>query len=153
MTSGPPTRSATCSRSSSSRTTPPKGDPVAVNQCTAVALLPPPKHVLALSAHNGHHRPEAGHVLCELGEAHEAAHAAMLWDERGRPGRAVWIRWGAEPARLLPLPWCPARGPRNADDACGLLNGHPSGHSWDITDPTDEAITGELARQHPHLFR
>ncbi|MFE7335923.1 hypothetical protein [Streptomyces griseus] len=123
------------------------------NQCTAVALLPPPKHVLALSAHDGHHRPEAGHVLCELGEAHDAAHAAMLWDEGGRPGSAVWIRWGAEPARLLPLPWCPARDPRNADDACGLFNGHPSHHSWEIIDPTDAAITRELARQHPHLFR
>lgn len=124
-----------------------------MNQCTAVALLPPPKHVLALSTHDGHHRPEAGHVLCELGEAHDAAHAAMLWDEGGRPGSAVWIRWGAERARLAPLPWCSALDTRNKDDACGLFGGHPSDHSWEITDPTDEAITRELARRHPHLFR
>ncbi|MFE7139439.1 hypothetical protein ACFVAG_16980 [Streptomyces sp. NPDC057644] len=123
-----------------------------MNQCTAVALLPPPEHVLALSI-PGRHRPEAGHVLCELGEDHDETHATMLWDEGGRPGSAVWVRWGAGDARLLPLPWCPARDPRDADDACGLFVGHPSGHSWAVTDPTDEAITRDLARRHPHLFR
>ncbi|MEU5324857.1 hypothetical protein [Streptomyces parvus] len=122
-----------------------------MNQCTAVALLPPPEHVLALSAPV--HRPEAGHVLCELGEGHDGAHSAMLWDEGGRPGSAVWVRWDRERPQLLPLPWCPARDPRNADDACGLFAGHPSGHGWEVTDPTDEAITRDLARRHPHLFR
>ncbi|MFQ6850290.1 hypothetical protein AAIB46_05205 [Streptomyces sp. 35M1] len=123
-----------------------------MNQCTAVALLPPPEHVLALSAPDDH-RPEAGHVLCELGENHDGDHCAMLWDEGGRPGSAVWIRWNRERARLLPLPSCPDRDPRNTDDACGLFAGHPSGHSWEATDPTDQAITQHLARQHPHLFR
>ncbi|MFJ9318589.1 hypothetical protein [Streptomyces globisporus] len=122
-----------------------------MNQCTAVALLPPPEHVLALAAPP--HRPEAGHVLCELGEDHDETHAAMLWDEGGRPGSAVWVQWDAEHARLLPLPWCPARDPRNADNACGLFAEHPSGHGWEVTDPTDEAITQDLARRHPHLFR
>nr|WP_257137192.1 hypothetical protein [Streptomyces sp. b62] len=69
------------------------------------------------------------------------------------PGRVRWVRWDRERARLLPLPWCPARAPRNADDACGLFAGHPSGHSWAVTDPADEAITWDLARRHPHLFR
>ncbi len=123
-----------------------------MDQCTAVALLPPPKHVLALPA-PGDHLPEAGHVLCELGEDHDGAHSAMLWDEGGRPGSAVWARWDAEHAQFLPLPWCSDRDPHNADDACGLFAGHPSGHSWAVTDPTDEAITQDLARRHPHLFR
>ncbi|MGA5000583.1 hypothetical protein ACPCB7_21425 [Streptomyces arboris] len=120
-----------------------------MNQCTAVALLPPPDHLLALAAPG--HRPEAGYVLCELGEEHDDQHAAMLWDEGGRPGSAVWVRWkGSGLARLTPLPWCPARDPRN--EACELFAGHPSAHSWGITDPTDEAITQALVRQHPHLF-
>lgn len=122
-----------------------------MHQCTAVALLPPPEHVLARSVPARH--PEAGHVLCELGEDHDTEHATMLWDEGGRPGNAVWARWNAQRARLLPYPWCPARDPRNADHACGLFAGHPSRHGFDITDPTDEAITQELARLHPHLFR
>ncbi|MFD6800788.1 hypothetical protein [Streptomyces cyaneofuscatus] len=121
-----------------------------MKQCTAVALLPPPDHVLALSAPE--HRPEPGHVLCELGEDHEgdADHATMLWDEGGLPGSAVWVRWNTERTELAPLPWCPALDPRN--DACGLFAGHPPGHSWEVADPTDEAITRVLAAQHPHLF-
>ncbi|WP_326703600.1 hypothetical protein [Streptomyces cyaneofuscatus] len=120
-----------------------------MNQCTAVALLPPPDHLVALSPAG--HRPEAGHVLCELGGDHDGQHAAMLWDEGGRPGSAVWVRWkGSGIAQLTPLPWCPAHDPRN--EACGLFAAHPSAHSWRITDPTDEAITLLLARQHPYLF-
>ncbi|MFJ6612601.1 hypothetical protein ACIQPT_20255 [Streptomyces sp. NPDC091289] len=119
-----------------------------MNQCTAVALLPPPDHVVALSVPG--HRPEAGHVLCELGEGHDGDHAAMLWDEGGRPGRGVWAWWNAERARLAPLPWCSALDTRN--EACGLFGGHPAGHSWEVTDPTDEAITQEIAHQHPYLF-
>ncbi|MEW1610767.1 MULTISPECIES: hypothetical protein [unclassified Streptomyces] len=120
-----------------------------MNQCTAVALLPPPDHLIALSPAG--HRPEAGHVLCELGEEHDDLHAAMLWDEGGRPGRAVRVRWkGSGLAKLMPLPWCPVRGTR--ERACELFAAHPSSHRWDITDPTDEAITRVLAHQHPHLF-
>ncbi|RPK65315.1 hypothetical protein EES43_08420 [Streptomyces sp. ADI96-02] len=111
-----------------------------MNTCTAVALLPPPRHVIALSVPG--HRPEAGHVLCELGENHDADHAAMLWDEGGRPGSAVWARWSEERAELASLPWCPARDAR--EEACGLFAGHPPGHSWEITDPIDEAITRGL---------
>ncbi|MFJ9110762.1 hypothetical protein [Streptomyces sp. NPDC102283] len=121
-----------------------------MNQCTAVALLPPPKHVLALSVPD--RRPEAGHLLCELAEGHDGTHATMLWDEGGRPGSAVWARWRAGQVRLLPLPWCAVHDPRDEDAACGLFAGHPPGHGWEVTDPTDEAITRELARRHPHLF-
>lgn len=75
----------------------------------------------------------------------------MLWDEGGRPGSAVRVRWkGSGLAGLTSLPWCPAHGIRN--EACELFASHSSAHSWDITDPTGEAITLVLARQHPHLF-
>ncbi|MFI8197817.1 hypothetical protein ACIF6K_14905 [Streptomyces sp. NPDC085942] len=124
-----------------------------MNQCTAVALLPPPTYAVALAAPG--QSPEPGHVLCELGEEHEEAHAAMLWEHHqdGRPGIAVWARWGVGAARLAPLSWCGALDPRDADTACGLFAGHPAAHDWEITDPTHEAITREVARHHPHLFR
>ncbi|MYU00472.1 MULTISPECIES: hypothetical protein [unclassified Streptomyces] len=123
-----------------------------MNQCTALALLPPPDRLIALSPPG--HRPETAHVLCELATGHDDHHAALLWDEGGHPGSAVWVRWrGSGLARLTPLPWCPARHPRNAaNEACELFSAHPSAHSWDITDPTHTAITHHLTRQHPHLF-
>ncbi|MEW1611430.1 MULTISPECIES: hypothetical protein [unclassified Streptomyces] len=119
-----------------------------MNQCTAVVLLPPPDHVVALSVPGD--RPEPAHVLCELGEEHEGDHAAMLWDEGGRPGSAVWARWNTERTQLVPFPWCSALDTRDA--ACELFAGHPPAHSWEVTDPTDAAITRALAEQHPHLF-
>lgn len=119
-----------------------------MNQCTGVLLLPPPDHVVALSVPG--HRPEAGHVLCELGEDHDDDHAALLWDEGGRPGSAIWVRWSAERTHVDSLPWCPARDARK--EACELFAGHRSEHSWRVTDPIDEAITRALAARHPHLF-
>lgn len=123
-----------------------------MNQCTALALLPPPAHLVALTP-PGHH-PETGHVLCELGGGHDDHHAALLWDERAHPETAVWVRWkDPGPTRLSPLPWCPARHPRDrANEACELFAAHPSPHSWDITDPTHTAITRHLTHQHPHLL-
>ncbi|MFD8058976.1 hypothetical protein ACFXA0_17055 [Streptomyces cyaneofuscatus] len=118
-------------------------------QCSAVALLPPPDHLVALAPPG--QGPETGHVLCELGGDHDDRHAALLWDEGGRPGSGVWVRWkGSGLAALTPLPWCPARDPR--DEACELFAAHPSAHSWHVTDPTHDAITRHLARQHPELF-
>ncbi|MFE2290531.1 hypothetical protein [Streptomyces sp. NPDC059452] len=119
-----------------------------MHQCTAVTLLPPPDHIIILATPG--HRPEPGHILCELATDHPDDHATMLWDEGGPAGGAVWACWNTHRPRLVPLPWCPALDPRK--EACELFADHPSPHSWDITDPTDEAITHDLARQHPHLF-
>ncbi|MFI1223208.1 MULTISPECIES: hypothetical protein [unclassified Streptomyces] len=119
-----------------------------MNQCTEVALLRPPDFLLALSVPGD--RPEPGYVLCELGEEHDEDHAAMLWDEGGRPGSAVWARWSAERARLVSLPWCAALDERR--EACEFFAEHGSEHSWHVTDPTDEAIMGALAAEHPRLF-
>ncbi|MGW8485336.1 hypothetical protein [Streptomyces sp. NPDC055886] len=46
-----------------------------------------------------------------------------------------------------------APGADGPDHPEPLFDGHPSGHGWEVTDPTDEAITRDLARRHPHLFR
>ncbi|MGW5070212.1 hypothetical protein ACWEQJ_29645 [Streptomyces cyaneofuscatus] len=119
-----------------------------MNQCTAVALLEPPPHVVALFA--SVRRMEPGYVLCELGEGHEDDHAAMLWDEGGRPGRAVWARWAGRSMRLASLDWCGASEPTYG--ACGLFAGHPLAHGWEVTDPTQEAIAREAARERPSLF-
>ncbi|MET9090680.1 hypothetical protein ABZX72_01160 [Streptomyces cyaneofuscatus] len=118
-------------------------------QCTAVALLPPPDHLVALAPPG--QRPETGHVLCELGGDHDDRHAALLWDEGGRPGSGVWVRWkGSGLAALAPLPWCPVLDARN--EACELFAAHPSAHSWHVTDPADDAITRLLVDHHPDLF-
>ncbi|MEV7165693.1 hypothetical protein AB0N79_23650 [Streptomyces microflavus] len=107
-----------------------------MNQCTAMALLPPPDHVVRLAAPG--HLPEAGYVLCELGDDHEEDHATLLWDDdANREG--IWVRWNETRARLAGLAWCTAIDARS-EDACGLFAGHPSAHDWDVLDPTLEAV-------------
>lgn len=105
-----------------------------LNQCTAVALLPPPEHVVRRAVPG--EPPEAGYVLCELAERHTGEHAALLWDvDASREG--VWVRWhgSGERARLAGLAWCTATDARSGD-ACGLFTGHPSAHDFDVVDPT-----------------
>ncbi|MDT0489133.1 hypothetical protein RM717_01265 [Streptomyces griseus] len=117
-----------------------------MNKCTSVVFLSPTDHVVSLFAPV--HRLEARHVLCELGEDHGDDHADMVWDEGGRPGSAVWARWNGRDVKLASLPWCPALTAE--EDACGLFADHPSAHTWDVTDPTLEALRQELAKERPH---
>ncbi|MFE8973763.1 hypothetical protein ACFYM7_10040 [Streptomyces cyaneofuscatus] len=103
-----------------------------MKQCTAVALLPPPDHVVRLAAPGN--PPQAGYVLCELGDDHDGDHASLLWEDDANR-EAVWVRWNVDRARLAGLAWCPATDARGGD-ACGLFAGHPSVHDWDVVDPT-----------------
>ncbi|MFJ6615262.1 hypothetical protein ACIQPT_33865 [Streptomyces sp. NPDC091289] len=117
--------------------------------CTAVALLPPPEFVVRLAGPGA--PPEAGHVLCELGEDHDGLHTALLWDEDVNK-EAVWVRWnGCGAAGLVALPWCGVPDARG-EDACGLFAGHPSAHDWNVMDPTLAAVDAVLAAEHPRLF-
>ncbi len=119
-----------------------------VNQCTGLLFLPPPDHVARLATPD---RPmEAGYVLCELGEGHGGVHAGALWDDDANDG-AVWACWDGDGRCLAGLPWCPAT--TGGGDACGLFAGHPAGHSWEVVDPTQEAVLAHLEREHPHPWR
>lgn len=119
-----------------------------MNQCTAVALLPPPEFLIRLAPPGGS-RPEAGYLLCELAAGHEGDHAMALWDDDANR-TAVWARWRGERAALSELAWCGAIDPRG-EDACGLFAGHPSAHDWGIMDPTLEAVGAVLVEEYPHL--
>ncbi|WP_411083101.1 hypothetical protein [Streptomyces sp. cmx-18-6] len=121
-----------------------------MKQCTASALLPPPEHVVRLAAPGS--PPEAGHVLCELGEGHEGDHAAMLWDDDAND-EAVWARWNANGTNLAGLLWCVAPDARG-ESSCGLFARHPSGHGWEIVDAAadEAAVEAALAGEYPHLF-
>ncbi|MGW8450475.1 hypothetical protein ACWGLO_03155 [Streptomyces niveus] len=116
-------------------------------QCTAVTLLPAPAYITELATPE---RPaHAGHVACELGE-HDGDHAQLLWTEDERDG-AVWARWSTASACIEFRPWCGALTD-NPDEACGLFKSHPAGHSWQVTDPTREALRAVLAHQYPHVY-
>ncbi|MDT0488912.1 hypothetical protein ACPEIF_12725 [Streptomyces sp. NPDC012600] len=119
-----------------------------MNQCTSVMAMTAPDRIVALYAAVG--QMKFGHVLCELGEDHNNDHAAMLWDEGGRPGGAVWTQWDDRGVRIAALAWCPALTPK--EEACGLFADHPSAHAWDVIDPTKEALSRELAKHYRHLF-
>ncbi|MFJ7409683.1 hypothetical protein ACIQWZ_02590 [Streptomyces sp. NPDC098077] len=121
-----------------------------MNQCTAVALLPPPEFLIRLAAPGGS-RPEAGYLVCELAADHEGDHTMALWDDDANRA-AVWARWSGDLAVLAELAWCGAIDPWG-EDACGLFAGHPAAHDWDIVDPTLAAVDAVLAQGHPHLAR
>ncbi|MER5630393.1 hypothetical protein [Streptomyces nitrosporeus] len=117
-----------------------------MDQCTAMTLISPPAHLADLLAN-----AEPAHVLCELGEGHEGDHAQMLWDDDAND-LAAWARWNERRVRLVPRPWCPENASSGEEEVCGLFAGHPSGHSWEVTDPTREALCHALAMKHPDLF-
>ncbi|MFE4690240.1 hypothetical protein ACFRH6_09310 [Streptomyces sp. NPDC056749] len=82
-------------------------------------------------------------------ENHDVDHAGYLWDA-GREG-AYWCRWRGAGITLVLVPYCGARHPR-ADEVCTLFAEHPEGHSWEVRDPTIEALRAAFVREFPELF-
>lgn len=114
-------------------------------QCTAVKLLPV-RDVLALLKANreepyDHAEFADGYVCCELAEGHDGDHADFLWDGFALD-EGQWFLWGEEEFRFTVLRWCPAS--HEEGDACGLYDGHPLAHAWDVTDPTSDALLQDL---------
>ncbi|MFD6425313.1 hypothetical protein [Streptomyces sp. NPDC060198] len=101
-------------------------------QCTAVALLPVSKRAVPRDGGPAEPRP----VRCVLGEQHSDEHAYLLWDD-DRLGGGVWVRWADGRMYRVVLLRCThcdeLRGP------CALFDEHPSGHSWEVVGPADEA--------------
>ncbi|MGW7352994.1 hypothetical protein [Streptomyces sp. NPDC054784] len=114
-------------------------------QCTAVRQLPF-RETLAqiLTCEDPPDRPvllAAGHALCELAERHDADHAHHLWEHLS-PDHALWFRWNDTAHRFQSLPWCTAL--RGGDETCGLHADHPPPHSWDVHDPSRDAVLDEI---------
>lgn len=107
-------------------------------QCTAVTAVLSP-------------RGEVGYPMCELGEGHEGEHAQYCWDD-DVAGGAVWFRWRGLGGRFVLLAWCETVGGAYGD-ACTLFRDHSAAHSWDVTDPTLEAVRQDLERRFPELLR
>ncbi|MFB6909158.1 hypothetical protein ACFCWB_33265 [Streptomyces bacillaris] len=120
-----------------------------MDQCTGIMLTTAPAHIITLLSVVREFR--AGHVLCELGEEHDGDHATMLWDEDAGPGGAAWARWNGRGVQIASLDWCPEAA-TGKENACGLFADHPAAHGWEVTDPTREAISRELAKGHPDLY-
>ncbi|MEW2069972.1 hypothetical protein [Streptomyces sp. NPDC007346] len=125
-------------------------------QCTAVTRVPLSDALTALVTMSG--GPDTPpddftfdhYVLCELGE-HDThtEHAALLCPADAPDRPALWFRWTGTDTdrthRIRTMPWCPA-ALRNLDtDAllrCSFFDHHPTGHSWDVTDPLADLVAG-----------
>ncbi|MEE1803903.1 hypothetical protein PUR57_35425 [Streptomyces sp. JV176] len=116
-----------------------------MDQCTAVTVFSAPRHLAIIPEF-----AEPSYVLCELGEHGNGDHARCLSDD-GVKGGAVWFRWTDDGwTKIVALPWC--TGVDSRGDACTLFADHSPEHSWDVTDPTREAMMRQYAKEHPHLF-
>ncbi|WP_112491570.1 hypothetical protein [Streptomyces bacillaris] len=126
-------------------------------QCTAVTRIPLDDILTALITLPGEPDTTAPtpYVLCELGEHHAPTHHAALLRPADQPDHpALWLFWTStgtpdtHPAhRIDTAPWCPATLHHLANNAvlpCSLYHQHPTGHSWDITDPLADLIAGPL---------
>ncbi|MCT2591168.1 hypothetical protein LHJ74_14835 [Streptomyces sp. N2-109] len=117
-------------------------------RCTAAdEVHPPPQMVPLLDS------AEPGWALCELAEDHDDRHATFICDlKRPGPELTIWWMWGPGGGEFVMRHPCP--GTTTGDesgDACTLFHAHPSGHSWQVTDPTMEALRQELATRGPIL--
>lgn len=125
-------------------------------QCTAVTRVPLSEVLTALvtMAHGPDTSPDDftldHYVLCELGE-HDVRteHAALLSPAESPDRPALWFHWTGTDTdrthRITTAPWCPAILRHLRTDAtlrCSLFTSHPTGHSWDITDPLGDLIAG-----------
>ncbi|WP_345982090.1 hypothetical protein [Streptomyces sp. DSS69] len=125
-------------------------------QCTAVTRLPLSEVLTTLvTMPLGPDAPPEDftldqYVLCELGE-HDAVtdHAALLCPAENPDRPALWFFWTGTSTdrthRITTAPWCPAVLRNLSTDAvlgCSLFASHPTGHSWDVTDPLADLIAG-----------
>ncbi|MFD3954892.1 MULTISPECIES: hypothetical protein [Streptomyces] len=137
----------------------PSPEEIPVLQCTAVTRIPLDDTLTALITLPGEHPTPTPYALCELGEHPTPTdHAALLRpaDNPDRP--ALWLFWTGTGTpdtpthRIDTAPWCPAtlhHLTNNATLPCSLFNRHPTGHSWDITDPLGDLIAGTLTTDDP----
>lgn len=124
-------------------------------QCTAVTRVPLSDTLTALitTADAPDTPPEDfsldHYVLCELGE-HDTSteHAALLSPANPPDHPALWLYWtGTDTHRITTAPWCPATLHNLTTGTtlhCSLYDPHPTGHSWDITDPLGDLLVGPL---------
>ncbi|MEV7278129.1 hypothetical protein [Streptomyces sp. NPDC093111] len=84
-------------------------------------------------------------AMCELGEKHPGAHADHLWDIGDSPEtfRCVWLQWDDHEHTIASLPHCEAYE-AVPERVCGLYADHPAEHSWDVVDPTREALRADI---------
>lgn len=87
-----------------------------------------------------------GFALCELGahEDEDSDHAVFVW-ETTNIDQGLWFWWNDTESKLAIAPWCGQSSASGVSgSACHLFAQHPSAHSWDVHDPTHEALKADL---------
>lgn len=108
-------------------------------QCTSVTELPLMDAIAQLVVRDGDPLWADEMIPCELGALPDHEHAGLVGDCDSDQTVALWLTWTEDGHQVVWLPWCQEDQP-STDDACGLFHSHPSGHSWQVTDPTRDAL-------------
>jgi hypothetical protein len=81
---------------------------------------------------------------CKTQVDHPGAHHGLVLDLAGPDTGAVWAVWTEFGEHLVVLPDCPASS-EDGMTACGLYDGHPAGHTWQLYDPLMAAVRRKMA--------
>ncbi|MER5772317.1 hypothetical protein, partial [Streptomyces sp. NPDC001985] len=84
-------------------------------------------------------------IRCHLERHRVGPHWAMVWPVAGQGEGMLWAHWstGGLPARVLTRPVCPETdGPHKE---CALYQGHPDGHSYELTTVEPDELPGPIA--------
>ncbi|MEU9338158.1 hypothetical protein AB0D49_34250 [Streptomyces sp. NPDC048290] len=85
-------------------------------------------------------------LRCCLQEHSGGRHHDLVWELDDPSDGEVWAQWadGCPPDTFRVVPDCNTpSGPTAADEVCTLFDGHPGCHTFEYTDPVQDALTSD----------
>lgn len=118
----------------------------ALPECGASIVLPAADHqrLVGLDAFGG--TPEV--LGCRLQEHHDSRHGERAADPAVDEEPSWWVLWDERGYEIVTLPTCPAESETDpGSDFCGIFDGHPGAHTWQLLGLIYEQIEARHAEQ------